>query len=105
MEDVVDFYERLIRNREDCLGQIIHCAGNVGDQTVTNLELAEMILKIAGRTATIRQEGYEPGELVDGRPISFRAESRSRFWHPKHTLRQGLSTTYDWFKENRWRYQ
>jgi dTDP-glucose 4,6-dehydratase len=105
LPDIIDFYERLVNDLEDNIGQTVHCAGNVGNETVTNLELAKMIFEIAGRKIPIRQERYEPGELIDGKPISFRAESQSPLWRPRHTLSQGLSQTYKWFKENSWRYE
>lgn len=103
--DIADFYEKLLGNMSDHVGSTIHCAGNVGNEIVTNLQLASMIGRIACQPIKIRQREYEPGELVDGNPVSFRVENKSPLWLPKHTLSQGLVKTYDWFKENLWRYR
>jgi nucleoside-diphosphate-sugar epimerase len=101
----MDFYSRLVENLDDYIGSTIHCAGNVGNETPTNLELAKMIMGVAGQSVAITRGQYEAGELIDGKPISFEVGSNSPLWQPKHTLSQGLVKTFDWFKKNKWRYQ
>lgn len=102
--DIIDFYGRLLGRLDEYSGQTIHCAGNVGNEMVTNIELAKIVMELAGHPIKITQGGYEAGEIVDGRPISFRVGSDSPIWRPKYTLRHGMEKTLKWFKKNSWRY-
>lgn len=103
--DIVPFYERLLNEVEDHVGETIHCAGNVGNAIVTNLQLARMIGRIAGRRVSVIEEGYEAGELLDASPVAFGVGAESPLWRPKYSLEDGLGRTFGWFKENLWRYQ
>ena len=104
-EDIVDFYAGLIEDLDRYDGRTLHCAGNADDRIVTNTELARLVADIAGRPeAEIREGPYEPGEMVDGRPVSFVADHGSPLWNPRVTLRQGMERTFGWFGENLSRY-
>lgn len=104
MEDILDFYEKLLGGVDEYIGKTVHCAGNLGNEIVTNLQLAQMIGQVASTSLRIREEAYEPGELIQGKPISFKVDGGSPLWHPKYSLKRGLKQTCDWFSENLWRY-
>jgi dTDP-D-glucose 4,6-dehydratase len=70
---------------------------------VTNVELAEII---KGFIPTLEYElgDYEPGELINGKPVRFAINSeRARKllnWQPQYTLEEGLARTIEWFRNN-----
>lgn len=107
-KDVLRFYERLFQKMWECVGLTLHCAGNRGDEIITNLELAERIKRLTGSDFEIYEAEYEPGEMVDGKPIDFSIDSsftrQLLNWEPKYSIEEGLKETIDWFKENLWRY-
>ncbi|MDG6921034.1 MAG: NAD(P)-dependent oxidoreductase [Nitrososphaerota archaeon] len=103
--DIIDFYGRLVEHLDDYTGQTIHCAGNVGNETVTNMHLARMVMHLSRQSVVMKRGGYEAAELIDGKPISFEVGGDSPIWRPRHTLSQGLTKTLSWFKKNRWRYE
>lgn len=104
-EDIVDFYERLVGDAGRYVGQTLHCAGNADNKIVTNMELARLVAEICGREdMEITPGPYEAGEMVDGKPISFRVDADSPLWKPKFTLREGMERTMGWFRENMFRY-
>ncbi|MEW6625120.1 MAG: hypothetical protein AB1420_18760, partial [Bacillota bacterium] len=92
-----------------CIGKVFHCAGNLGDEIVTNMELAQMINHKIGGEAEIIEEPYEAGELIDGIPIEFEVDrtytNKILNWMPKYSLRKGLGETISWIKNNLWRYE
>lgn len=106
--DVLRFYEKLLdfieKEPRIVVGRILHCAGNKGDRVVTNLELAEIVKKLTGSTMKIIEGEYEPGELVNGEPVSFTFDSsytrKLLNWEPAYTLEEGLRETIEWFKKN-----
>ena len=108
MGDVLEFYDKLIEKIHDVIGMTLICAGNKGDKIVTNLELAELIKKLTNSNIEIKLSDYEPGELINGKPIDFKIDaSKTRKllgWEPKHALEEGLIKTINWFKENIHRY-
>ena len=103
-EDIIEFYTKLIEDLDQYVGQTLHCAGNAGNNIVKNTTLAKMVVKIGQSDISIKSGEYEPGELVDGKPISFDIESQSPMWKPKFTLEEGLTKTYKWFEQNLSRY-
>ena len=103
-EDIIEFYTKLIEDLDQYVGQTLHCAGNAGNNIVKNTTLAKMVAKIGQSDVSIKSGEYEPGELVDGKPISFDIESQSPMWKPKFTLEEGLTKTYKWFEQNLSRY-
>ena len=104
-EDIIDFYEKLVDDLRPHVGRTLHCAGNAGNQIVTNMYLAKLVADIGGKNDTkIVQGPYEAGEIVDGKPISFDIDSQSPLWRPKFTLEDGMRRTLEWFKENLFRY-
>lgn len=104
IEDVTEFYGRLLERLGEYNGQTLHCAGNDGDEIVTNSSLARLIMRIGKKRLRIVERDYEPGELVGGKPISFEVEKKTPLWSPSFSLRKGLMKTYDWFGLNLWRY-
>ena len=104
-EDIIDFYEKLVDDLRPHVGRTLHCAGNSGNQIVTNMYLAKLVADIGRRSNTkIVQGPYEAGEIVDGKPISFDIDSQSPLWRPKFTLEDGMTRTLEWFKKNLFRY-
>ena len=103
-EDIVDFYARLIEDPSRYVGQTLHCAGNVGNSIVTNMELARMVAGIAGSCVQITPGTYESGEMLRGKPISFGIEAKSPLWRPRFTLEEGMRRTFEWFEQNLSRY-
>lgn len=104
-EDIIDFYERLVGDAGQYVGQTLHCAGNADNRIVTNMQLARLVAEVGGKEdAKITPEPYEAGELVDGRPISFEVEGDSPLWKPRFTLREGMTRILEWFRENLSRY-
>lgn len=104
-EDIMNFYEKLIDDHKEYVGQTLHCAGNADNNIVTNMELAGLITKISGRSdVEIIPAEYEAGEMIDGKPVSFDIDSYSPLWKPKFTLAEGMRLTLRWFGENLSRY-
>jgi len=107
-KDVMEFYLKLLEKPWEYVGLTLHCAGNRGDEIITNLELANRIKKITNSDFEIYEAEYEPGEIIDDRPIDFCIDSsRTREllkWYPKYSIEEGLRETVDWFRENLWRY-
>ena len=107
--DVLEFYEKVLNKLSDLIGLTLICAGNKGDKVVTNLELATLIKKLTKSDIEIKLGDYEPGELINGKPIDFKVDaSKTRKllnWEPKHTLEEGLTKTIEWFRKNIHRYK
>jgi nucleoside-diphosphate-sugar epimerase/intein/homing endonuclease len=107
IEDAGSFYVKLVEKIMDepdaVVGKVLILAGNKGDRVVTNVELAELI---RGFIPTLEYElgEYEPGELINGKPVHFTINSeRTRKllnWQPQYTLEEGLARTIEWFKQN-----
>lgn len=84
---------------------VMNIAGNVGDQILTNMEVATMISELMGEDLSVLESAaYEPGEMIEGNPVNFliNADWTRDFlgWTPKYSLRQGLQNTLDWFANN-----
>ena len=107
-QDVIDFYDKLIPTSKKYIGQILHCGGNLNDEIVENWQLAERIKELTDSDISIEPTDYEPGEMIDGKPIDFKVDSsytkRLLKWEPKYSLNEGLKETVEWFKKNLWRY-
>ena len=105
--DVLSFYDSLIEKLDQCTGKRLVCAGNKKDQIVSNIEIANMLMKIIGKGEYIEGE-YEPGELLNGSPIDFSVDvtyTRDLLkWRPEYSLEEGLEITKNWFEKNLWRY-
>lgn len=110
--DVVNFYNIFfdkIYNILDVDDTVtLHLAGNKGDVIHENIDLAKIILKIMRSDMKLVEGSYEPGELVRGKPISFRHDStwtrRLLNWEPVYSVEEGLSNTIKWFSNNIYRY-
>lgn len=104
-EDIIDFYEKLVNDLKPYVGQTLHCAGNADNQIVTNMTLAKLVADIANRDdINIIPSSYEAGELINGKPISFEIDGDFSLWKPRFTLRDGMTKTLNWFKNNLSRY-
>ncbi len=72
---------------------------NVGcGQDLTILEIAELVAKVVGYSGRIVTNPEQP----DGTPQKLLDVSRisGLGWHPRITLQEGLTETYDWFKRH-----
>jgi dTDP-glucose 4,6-dehydratase len=109
MEDVLDFYGKLVENAGLYIGKTLHVAGNKNNEILTNIEVAKKIQDITGHMIRISMGHYEPGEMIDNKPIDFKVDSSRTedllCWEPKHSLDEGLTKTVKWFEENIWRYK
>ncbi len=113
MKDILDFYHKLINKisdePEEVVGRILHVAGNADNKIIENIELAKIIKRLTKSSMNIIEANYEPGEIVNGKPISFTINTiqtqKMINWKPKYTLEKGLKETIEWFKKNLWRYQ
>jgi len=107
IEDAGSFYMKLVEKIVDepdaVVGKVLILAGNKGDRVVTNVELAEIIRGFIP-TLEYKLGEYEPGELINGKPVHFTINSeRTRKllnWQPQYTLEEGLSRTIEWFRNN-----
>lgn len=104
IDDITHFYEELVKNLSKYIGQTLHCAGNAKNEIVTNMSLAKLIVGIGKKDTVIGTGTYEPGELIDGKPLSFSVDTSSPLWKPQHSLEQGMTRTYEWFERNITRY-
>jgi nucleoside-diphosphate-sugar epimerase len=102
--DVLTFYERLLENLDQCIGATLHCAGNVNDEVVENIEIAKKITSSTGTSMEVFEDEYEPGEIVYGEPINFSINSTKTReligWSPRFSLDEGIKRTINWFKSN-----
>ena len=107
--DVLEFYDKLFERGAPDTYEILHVAGNRGDEIVDNVGLAKRIFAICGATTEIERKEYELGEEYNGKPIDFTQNAEftrnSLDWKPKYTLNEGLERTVKWFKENEWYYR
>ena len=105
-EDIVAFYGRLMERLSEHVGSVLHCAGNADNRIVTNMELAQMIAGYGDARVEVTPGKYEPGEIVDGKPISFEIgeTDASGLWNPKFRLDEGMRKTFKWFESNVSRY-
>lgn len=90
-ENIIEFYTKLIENLDQYIDQTLHCVGN---HIVKNIVLAKMVTNIAKSDISIKFSKYDPGDLVDGKLISFDIESQSTMWNLKFPLKKGLTKTY-----------
>ena len=111
-EDASSFYESFINKFEQEMslfsGRLLHLGGNNLDRITSNMEFATMISKVANSDIQLIEGEYEPGELVNGNPISFdftAVETRRLLnWKPKWSLESAIHETVNWFNTNRHRY-
>ncbi len=100
--DVSDFYLQLIPRANDWIGKVIHCAGNKGMEIYRNYDLVVKIYKMLGLDEGYveRMVDYEPGELIDGKPVDFNTKVEVDWWKPRTTIEEGLKKTIEWFEVN-----
>lgn len=117
-EDALEFY-RLLFNRDlnDFVGMTLHDAGNKENKAYNNIQMAELIKQITEYQRKVHYtDGYEVTELVYDDsvkrevPVIQHSDWEQSIsykllgWKPKHTIKEGLKKTVDWFKENLRRY-
>jgi nucleoside-diphosphate-sugar epimerase len=105
--DVLGFYEKLMDKLNECVGLVLNCGGNRGDRIVSNVELATLVKSFIPDLNWVLGD-YEPGELINGQPVSFNVDSsftrKLLGWQPKYSLEEGLREVVEWFKQNIERY-
>jgi GDP-L-fucose synthase len=90
---------------DDCADAVVHLLKTYSDEAPINVgsgeevtvsELARLIASVVGFTGEIRNDPTKP----DGTPRKLLNSSRltSLGWSPKTPLREGLETTYRWFR-------
>jgi UDP-glucose 4-epimerase len=75
---------------------VIHLAS---DQETTIKELAELILELVGSQVEIVYHDKRAGEVERNFAHAGRAKELLE-WQPELTLREGMQSTIDWFREN-----
>ena len=117
LEDVISLYEALVKRsdfgyNQDFLDKVaskdftINVAGNAGDEIVTNVQIAKLIGEIMQSDLVVATDNYyEPGEMINGSPVEFTIDAE---WSrgilgksPKHSLRDGIRKTVEWFTETK----
>jgi nucleoside-diphosphate-sugar epimerase len=96
---VDDFVEGVLLAVEQpaALGQVFNLGNPRG--TITNLELANMIVRIASSKSIIAFKPH-PGPEVDLRVPSIEKAMALLGYHPTVTLESGISTTVRWYAEH-----
>ncbi len=102
--DIMPAYLKIIRNRHEFDGMRLFLAGNKGDKIVSNTELTYIIADLMGLPdLDVVGTDYEPGELVDGKPVDFNMDAtftrQLLQWKPAHTLEEGLAEVIEYFTE------
>ena len=81
------------------------CKCDCGNETIA---FANMIKDIVGNEINIIPAPYEPGEMIDGKPIDFKSDNSYTIkllgCEPKFDLDTALIKTMYWFKKNLNRY-
>ena len=89
----------LVNNGEN--GNIYHVAG---EQELTNIELAKIILRTLGKPEDMIEHiddfNIRPGH--DRRYALNCEKLKSTGWKPKYELEERLEYTINWYKENSW---
>ncbi len=99
VDDLLHAFELASQHREKTAGQVYNVGG--GRQNTTSLlELIGEIEQVTGRRVEYTQDERRPGDqLVYITDFSkLRAETG---WEPKVSLRQTLSSMYEWWRKNR----
>lgn len=101
-DDVLYFYSKLIENEEidRYFGKVLHCAGNLNNEIITNMDLIKKIMKITNTDIYVILDEYEPGEKIHGEPINFSIQPSKFEWYPAFSLDRGIEITYKWFKNH-----
>ncbi len=110
--DASSFYEAFITKFEQetslLLGRLLHLGGNNSDRITSNMEFATLISRVTNSDIQLLEGEYEPGELVNGNPVSFEfaaGETRRLLnWKPRWSLESAIRETVNWFNSNRHRY-
>ena len=110
--DVLEFYKILLEKIHLIIDTnkviTLHLAGNRGDVIHENIELARIIVNLIGTEMELEEGTYEPGELINGIPVTFTHNSnytrRLLNWKPRYSVEEGLNKTIEWFSKNIYRY-
>jgi len=92
---------------DDTADAIVHIMQHYNDEEIINIgsgkdytirETAETVQKVVGHKGQINWDTSKP----DGTPSRLLDTSKlsALGWHPEYTLEEGLTKTYDWFKNN-----
>lgn len=84
---------------------VLNIAGNKNDEILSNMEVARLLYsQIGNELEIIEGDYYEPGELINGRPVDFtlKADWTRKFlgWSPQYSLSDGFRNTINWFNKN-----
>jgi nucleoside-diphosphate-sugar epimerase len=91
---------------DDCIGGVLKLMEsnylkpvNIGsDRLVTIDELAQIVIKISGKSIPIKHDLSKP-QGVRGRNADITLVKKEVGWEPKVSLEEGLRRTYEWAKE------
>jgi CDP-paratose 2-epimerase len=99
VDDLVDAFLLAQANVDTLAGQVFNIGGGLGN-TISLLELVELIGKLHGESPKVRMQDWRPGDqryyVSDTR--KFKAATG---WAPKVNVRQGVERLYKWLLEAR----
>jgi len=103
--DIEEFYKffllKFSEDPEPFNGLVISNGGNAEYKPYETIEAAMIIKELTGSESQLNEGTYEPGELINGQPVFQWEKSDLAYkllgWRPKHTFRQGLEKTIEWF--------
>jgi UDP-glucuronate decarboxylase len=96
VEDFIDGVLRVVERRE-AIGQTFNLGNPQG--TITNIELANMIIRLANSNSTIVFKPH-PGPEVDLRVPSIEKAMTMLGYNPRVLLEAGILRTVDWYAKN-----
>ena len=105
IDDVFRAYEKLVREREQIMpGEIFNLGTGVESSVMKVVKILE---SVSGNKLNIEwQYGNERIGDKATRWVSDMSKMKSALnWTPKYSLEEGLSRTYDWFKDNISKYE
>ena len=92
VDDLIDAFLAHMGAPDDCIGPI-----NMGnDAEFSMLELAELVIELAGSTSTIRHEPLPEDDPRQRKPVLTVARE-TLGWEPTVALREGLAKTVEYF--------
>jgi CDP-paratose 2-epimerase len=98
VEDLVDAFILAVKNINDISGNAFNMGGGINN-TVSLLELIDMIGNISGKKPEVRFDDWRPSDQKYY-VSDFGKFSSSTGWQPKNNTLQGVTKLYKWLIEN-----
>ncbi|MCW3091578.1 MAG: NAD-dependent epimerase/dehydratase [Ferruginibacter sp.] len=98
IEDLVNAYLLAMENVQDLSGNAFNMGGGIGN-TISLLELCEMISKISGKKPTVKFEDWRPSDQKYY-VSDFGKFNAATGWAPQVATIEGIERLYNWLREN-----